>query len=170
MCQVAAILLELLTCLAFILGSVLNSLLIVLFCRRRGFRTLSNRWPFRFLLSIHQHIIKVLFCLSGTNYTNPHIIPMAAGNPTYMRLFSTVGALYLTLIPHRHLSIRPYRSVHLKHHGATSVSDVLFSPWLHCVCCCLSTVLSIISGLIPRFPVNLFDSQVHSEPFWFPGS
>ena len=68
--QLAAILLEVVTCLAFLVGSVLNSLLVVLFCRcdyiqdncriikiikinfllvvlicrRRGFRTLSNRW------------------------------------------------------------------------------------------------------------------------------
>ena len=37
------VLLEIIICLTFLIGIILNTVLVILFFRRRGFRTLSNR-------------------------------------------------------------------------------------------------------------------------------
>ena len=39
-----AVVVEVLLCLCCVLGGLLNSLILLLFARRRSFRTLSNRW------------------------------------------------------------------------------------------------------------------------------
>ena len=40
---VLLILLEIIICITFLIGTILNAILVILFIRRRGFRTLSNR-------------------------------------------------------------------------------------------------------------------------------
>ena len=37
------VLLEVIICITFLIGIILNTILVILFFRRRGFRTLSNR-------------------------------------------------------------------------------------------------------------------------------
>ena len=37
------IILDVIICIMFFIGSILNTILVILFFRRRGFRTLSNR-------------------------------------------------------------------------------------------------------------------------------
>ena len=37
------VVLEVIICITFIVGTILNTVLVILFFRRRGFRTLSNR-------------------------------------------------------------------------------------------------------------------------------
>ena len=37
------VVLEVIICITFIAGTILNTVLVILFFRRRGFRTLSNR-------------------------------------------------------------------------------------------------------------------------------
>ena len=37
------VLLEVIICITFLIGIILNTVLVILFFRRRGFRTLSNR-------------------------------------------------------------------------------------------------------------------------------
>ena len=37
------VVLEIIICITFLIGTILNTILVILFFKRRGFRTLSNR-------------------------------------------------------------------------------------------------------------------------------
>merc|ERR1719430_1589787 len=45
---VAVVLLEIIICFTFLLSTILNTLILVIYYRRRGFRTLSNRFVLNF--------------------------------------------------------------------------------------------------------------------------
>lgn len=42
------VVLEVIICITFIAGTILNTVLVILFFRRRGFRTLSNRFKIKY--------------------------------------------------------------------------------------------------------------------------
>ena len=46
-----AVVVEVLLCVCCVLGGLLNSMILLLFARRRSFRTLSNRWELELAIS-----------------------------------------------------------------------------------------------------------------------
>ena len=51
------VLLDIIICLAFLVGVVLNTVLVILFCKRRSFRTLSNRYSSRLASCFHPRFV-----------------------------------------------------------------------------------------------------------------
>ena len=49
-----AVVVEVLLCLCCVLGGLLNSMILLLFARRRSFRTLSNRWELELATNLHK--------------------------------------------------------------------------------------------------------------------
>ena len=50
-----AVLVEVLLCVCCVLGGLLNSMILLLFARRRSFRTLSNRWELELATNLHKN-------------------------------------------------------------------------------------------------------------------
>ena len=49
-----AVVVEVLLCVCCVLGGLLNSMILLLFARRRSFRTLSNRWELELATNLHK--------------------------------------------------------------------------------------------------------------------
>lgn len=50
-----AVVVEVLLCVCCVLGGLLNSMILLLFARRRSFRTLSNRWELELATNLHKN-------------------------------------------------------------------------------------------------------------------
>ena len=56
-----AVVVEVLLCVCCVLGGLLNSMILLLFARRRSFRTLSNRWELELATNLHKNFTEKAF-------------------------------------------------------------------------------------------------------------
>ena len=114
---VVLVVLEVIICITFIAGTILITVLVILFFRRRGFRTLSNRYK---KITLHFSLFYSAYCQVCAEPCPVQPILPAAADTTQSAGSNCIishGEVFLLFHPHigGHHGVRPHPTVHTPH-------------------------------------------------------
>jgi len=152
--------LELLICITFIIGTLLNTVLVILFFRRRGFRTLSNRFVLNLAVS-NLFSLLLLTPLSLLDQTASSLLDTAS----FCCVLTFVATLVSTVILLSTLliGIDQYLAiVHpLRYHNKINKRKVVGSCWLVWL---ISLIVSCVVVMDPTTTTTYFTWSRSCQP------